>query len=111
MKGMHYIKHLRATLLPKHFQLIHVLIPLLLFMTCLEYVALTVCKPEHHGLYGTYYDNIAWQGKPYTTSLDTEISTTTLKVRKTKSLKDLFSVKWIGYIEIQETREYTFFKL
>ena len=94
---------------PHNFRLTPVLLLLLLLCTGMEYAALTVCRPKVHGLEGVYYDNATWQGKPFVTAVETDISTTTLKAQRNKLPHNQFSVVWTGYLEIPKTGMYTFF--
>jgi len=91
----------------KNSRYINILIVFLFLVTCIEYGALTICRPDH-GLYGKYYDNQEWQGEPYLTSIDTEISRKTLFEQQKKLPHDAYSIEWKGYIDIPETGIYTF---
>lgn len=83
------------------------LLLILFFLTFVECVALTICRPDH-GLYGRYYDNQDWKGNPHFTSIDTEISRKTLHEQAKKLPQESYSVEWLGYINIPETGIYTF---
>ncbi len=82
---------------------LNVLILLLFLLTWIEFIAITVCRPDKHGLRGAYYNNQTWEGEPEKISIDTDIG------EKAKTLKfQKVSVRWSGFIEISETGEYTF---
>lgn len=88
------------------------LLLLLFFFACVEYFSLNLFHPVIHGISGTYYgDDMQWQGFAWKKQIiDTEISHDTKDFQRTKTyFHNRFSVEWIGFIEITETGDYTFF--
>lgn len=82
---------------------------LLILLIGFLFVSLVVCRPDTYGLEGRYFNNLEWQGAPSIVSLDTDISTETLKIQREKLPENRYSVEWTGYIDILETADYTFF--
>ena len=61
------------------------------------------------GLYGSYYQNIDWQGDPWKQEmLDPMISHHTEGFKQLHEMSQPFSVAWRGYIKIPKTSEYKF---
>jgi hypothetical protein len=59
------------------------------------------------GLSGEHFANVGWTGPAAFTTADTEVSAETLS-RHWKQLPRVFSARWVGYLTVGETREYTF---
>ena len=94
----------------RNFRFVHISILFLVFLVGFEFVSLVVYRPHPpYGLEGRYYNNTDWQGSPVIISLDSEISSETLRTQRKKLPQNRYSVEWIGYIDIQETATYTFF--
>ncbi len=72
------------------------------------YAALDVHRPDTWGLEGKYFDNLDWQGKPLFTSVDCDISSTTLKNHRERFSHNRYSVEWTGYIDIWDAAAYSF---
>ncbi len=63
--------------------------------------------PAGDGLSGEYFTNTTWTAPAAFAATDAEISTETLS-RRWKRLPDTFSVRWVGYLTVRETRAYRF---
>ena len=90
-------------------RLTNIVILLVVLLTVAELAALLICRPDMHGLSGTYYNNPDWQGEPALKSVDAEFSANLLKAQRAKLPQNIYSVLWTGYLDIPETGVYTFF--
>ncbi|HWP45626.1 MAG TPA: PA14 domain-containing protein [Candidatus Limnocylindrales bacterium] len=80
---------------------------------CLVLLSLGAYGLDRHlvisqGLKGSYYPNPNWRGEPLWVTLDSEISTDLLRMRRKKFPENRFSVLWTGFIIIEKTGEYAF---
>jgi hypothetical protein len=64
-------------------------------------------SPAGDGLAGEYFANRGWTAPAVFSTADTEISTETLS-RRWKRPPPVFSARWVGYLTVGDTRDYTF---
>ncbi|GAK58465.1 hypothetical protein U27_05439 [Candidatus Vecturithrix granuli] len=88
--------------------IIHIFILIAYFLTLTEIIILALCRPDFHGVQGTYYANEQWQGDPGAVRLDQTISRDALRVFRDTQAQNQFSVEWKGYLHIPETGVYKF---
>jgi hypothetical protein len=75
------------------------------------WAALTAVKATlhvTHGLKGEYFETIAPSGQPVLSAIDEEISTERVTRAWFGSVLQAFSVRWTGYLAIDENATYTF---
>lgn len=95
-------------MLPTHPRFIKITIFVFVLLVCLVGGFFAIFRPKFQGLHGEYYNNPTWQGKPYKTSIDPDISTKTLKLQREQFPQNRFSVRWTGYMYIPEMKNHTF---
>jgi len=61
-----------------------------------------------NGLTGMYYDNLAWRGNPILSLRDTSLSPPSLYKRVAHRLQEPNSLRWVGWIAIPNSTEYSF---
>lgn len=86
---------------------------IILYLVCLILISLGVYILKSRwtpprGLEGKYYANTEWRGVSQFVTLDSEISTTLLKDRRTRFTENRFSVEWKGYLILEKSGTYTF---